>query len=147
VDAGSAYGEWNLSQAHLADEVLLVATNELTALQAVQRSLMYLDSNNVGRFKIRIVVNRYDKQAGLSREVIGTALQADVFHVMPSDYDAVQRALLDGKPVVAGTGLGKSIAALAEMLVPISERKAEAPAKKGSSPFGGLLSLFSRTSG
>ena len=62
VDAGSVYGDWNLSQAHLCDELLLIATNELTSLQAVQRSLSYLEANNIGRWKIRIVVNRYDKQ-------------------------------------------------------------------------------------
>ena len=34
LDTGSVYGEWNLSQAQIADEILLVTTNELTSLQA-----------------------------------------------------------------------------------------------------------------
>jgi pilus assembly protein CpaE len=140
VDAGSVYGDWNLSQAQLCDELLLVATNELTSLQAVQRSLGYLDANNIGRWKIRIIVNRYDKHVGLSRESIGTALHTDIYHVMPSDYDAVQRALIDGKPIPPGTTLGKSIVGLADRLA-----GREAPAKKSGS-LGGLLSLFSRTS-
>ena len=69
------YGDWNLSQARLADEILLVTTNELTALQAVQRALSYMDSNNIGRYKIRLIVNRYDRHVGLSKDVImATAL-------------------------------------------------------------------------
>lgn len=140
IDSGSAYGDWNLSQAHICDELLLMATNELTSLQAVQRSLSYLESNNVGRWKIRIVVNRYDKHIGLSRESIGTALQTDIYHVIPSDYDVIQRALIDGKPVPSGTNLGKSISRLVDNLT-----GTEIKAKKGSSALGGLLSLFSRT--
>src|SRR5258708_26947570 len=140
IDAGSVYGDWNLSQAQLCDELLLVATNELTSLQAVQRSLGYLDANNIGRWKIRIVVNRYDKHVGLSRESIGTALHTDIYHVMPSDYDAVQRALIDGKPIPPGTNFGKSLVGLADRLA-----GKESAAKKSGS-LGGLLSLFSRTS-
>ena len=68
LDTGGVYGDWNLSQAQLADEILLVTTNELTALQAVQRSLSYLDANNVGRHKLRLVVNRYDRHTGLSKD-------------------------------------------------------------------------------
>ena len=140
LDAGSVYGDWNLSQAHICDELLLVATNELTSLQAVQRSLSYLDANNVGRWKIHIVVNRYDKHIGLSRESIGTALNTEIYHVMPSDYDAVQRAMIDGKPVPPSTNLGKSIGGLADRLAGKT-----ATVKKNSS-LGSLMSLFSRTS-
>ena len=32
LDTGGVYGDWNLSQAQLADEILLVTTNELTSL-------------------------------------------------------------------------------------------------------------------
>ncbi len=140
IDAGSVYGDWNLSQAHICDELLLIATNELTSLQAVQRSLSYLEANNVGRWKIRIVVNRYDKHVGLSRDSIGTALHTEIYHVMPSDYDAVQRALIDGKPIPPGTNLGKSISGLADRLT------GKEQSSKKSSSLGGLLSLFSRTS-
>jgi pilus assembly protein CpaE len=140
IDSGSVYGDWNLSQAHVCDELLLIATNELTSLQAVQRSLNYLETNNVGRWKIRIIVNRYDKHIGLSRESIATALHTDIYHVIPSDYDAIQRALIDGKPVPPSTNLGKSINGLVDQLA-----GTEKPAKKPSS-LGGLMSLFSRTS-
>jgi len=141
LDTGSVYGEWNLSQARLADEILLVTTNELTALQAVQRALSYLDSNNIGRYKIRLIVNRYDRHVGLSKDVIGTALHADIFHILPTDYEAIQKALMEGKPLPANTNFGKGVAGLVDRLV----GGAEPAAKKGNS-LSGLLSLFSRTS-
>jgi pilus assembly protein CpaE len=141
LDTGGVYGEWNLSQAALADEILLVTTNELTALQAVQRALTYLDANNIPRYKLRLIVNRYDRHSGLSKDVIGTALHTDIFHIMPSDYEAIQKSLMEGKPLGPATSFGKSVVGLADRLA----GAAEPPNKKNSS-LSGLLSLFSRTS-
>jgi pilus assembly protein CpaE len=140
LDTGGVYGEWNLSQAQLADEILLVTTNELTALQAVQRALTYLDANNIGRYKLRLIVNRYDRHTGLSKDVIGTALHTDIFHIMPTDYEAIQKSLMEGKPLGPATSFGKSVIGLVDRLAGSSE-----PAKKNSS-LSGLLSMFSRTS-
>jgi pilus assembly protein CpaE len=140
LDTGGVYGEWNLSQAQLADEILLVTTNELTSLQAVQRALSYLDANNIGRFKLRLIVNRYDRHTGLSKDVIGTALHTDIFHIMPSDYEAIQKSLMEGKPLGPATSFGKSVIGLVDRLA----GSAEAPKKNSS--LSGLLSLFSRTS-
>jgi pilus assembly protein CpaE len=142
VDCGGVYGEWNLNIARAVNDVVLVATNELPALQAAQRALSYLDTNRVGRWKVRLVVNRYLQDVGLNREVIGTALHTDVFETLPSDYDAVQKALLDGKPIPASTVLGKAITHLAEKL----GGPAKAQPNKKSSSLSGLLNLFSKTS-
>ncbi len=140
LDAASVYGEWNMALARLADEVILVTTNELPALQAAQRALSYLDTNRIGRWKIRLVVNRYDRDVGLNKEVIGTALHTDVFHLIPSDTESVQRALMEGRPIPAGSAFGRNMIQLSDRL---SGR--EEPSKKNSS-LSGLLSLFSRTS-
>lgn len=140
IDSGGVYGDWNLSQARLATDLLLVTTNELPALQAAQRALSYLDTNRIGRWKIRLVVNRYHRDVGLSREVIGTALHTEVFDSLPSDYEAVQNALMEGKPIPTSTPFGKSIVSLADKLGGRSEG-----IKKPSS-LSGLLGLFSKTS-
>src|SRR3984885_13554969 len=141
LDTGGVYGDWNPSQPQLADEILLVTTNELTALQAVQRSLSYLDANNIGRFKVRLIVNRYDRHTGLSKDVIGTALHTEIFHILPADYEAIQKSLMEGKPLAPATSFGKSMIGLVERLAGSSE-----PLNKKGSSLSGLLSLFSRTS-
>jgi pilus assembly protein CpaE len=141
LDTSGVYGEWNLNAARAANELLLVTTNELPALQAAQRALSYLDTNRVGRWKIRLVVNRYLRDVGLSREVIGTALHTEVFETLPSDYEAVQKALMDGKPIPAGSPFGKGVLQLVDRL----GGKPQPAGKKGSS-LAGLLGLFSKTS-
>jgi pilus assembly protein CpaE len=140
IDAGGVYGEWNLNQARQANELLLVTTNELPALQAAQRALSYLDTNRIGRWKVRLVVNRYHRDVGLSREVIGTALHTEVFDSLPSDYEAVQHALMEGKPIPPSTPFGKGIMQLADRLGGRSE------SLKKPSSLGGLFGLFSKTS-
>jgi pilus assembly protein CpaE len=136
LDCNGAYGQWSLTVARLADELLLVTTNELPALQATQRALAYLDRNRVDRSKIRIVVNRYHKEIGLSRDVIEAALHSDVFHLIPSDYEDVQRALVEGRHIPAGSPVGRGLVTLAEKLS--GKDTAPAPTKSSS-----LSSLFS----
>jgi pilus assembly protein CpaE len=142
IDAGGVYGEWNLNQARMANELLLVTTNELPALQAAQRALSYLDANRIGRWKIRLIVNRYMRDVGLSREVISTALHTEVYDIFPSDYEAVQKSMMEGKPAPSSTSFGKSIMLLAEKL----SGQTETAKKKKSSSLGGLLGLFTKTS-
>ncbi len=140
LDTGSVYGNWNLNIARLANELLLVTTNELPALQAAQRALSYLDSNRIGRWKMRLLVNRYHRDVGLSREVIGTALHTEVFDILPSDYEAVQKSLMEGKPTPSNTAFGKSMMQLADRL------GGKVDTVKKASPLGGLLGLFSKSS-
>lgn len=140
LDAGSVYGPWNLSQAQAADEVLLVTTNELPALQAAQRALNYLESGRVGPSKTRLIVNRYSNDVGLSKEVIATALNSDIYHLIPSDFDAVQRGLMEGKQMLSNSAVGKGMAQLGDRLAGRSEVE-----RKSTSTLSGLLNLFSRT--
>lgn len=125
LDTNGPYGQWNVALARQCDELLLITTNELPSLQATQRALAYLDRNRVDRAKIKVVVNRYNKDIGLSREVIEAALHCDVTHLLTSDYDAVQRSLVDGKLVPPTCELGRGFQQLTARLLgkPIEEPK------------------------
>lgn len=136
LDIPGPHDQWGLSLARLCDELLLVTTNELPAVHATQNSLACLEHNGVSRSKIKLVVNRYNTDIGLSSEAIETSLDLKVFQRLPSDFEAVQKALMEGKPVPASTKVGKSIAELAERL---TGRKR---AHRKPSLFGGLFSVF-----
>jgi hypothetical protein len=86
-------------------------------------------------------VNRYLRDVGLSREVIGTALHTEVFETLSSDYEAVQKSLMEGKPIPTSSTFGKGVAQLVERL----GGKPDSAHKKTSS-LAGLLGLFSKTS-
>ena len=142
IDCGSAYGDWNLSLARLADEILLVTTNELPALQAAQRALAHFVRNKISRSKVRIVVNRYNRDLGLSKEMIETALKTEVFHLCSSDYESINRSLIDGKLIGNGSAFGKSLIALADKL---AGSEGTVPPVKNGSMFGSLLSKFRKS--
>jgi pilus assembly protein CpaE len=138
LDAGSPYGAMGLELVRLSDEVLLVTTTELGAVYGAKRALAHLRGNGVAKSKIRLVVSRWRGDVGFEREEIEAALDLAVFHVLPSDPQAIDAALIEGRPVASGSPFGKSLAELAARLwdrdVP--------PAKP--SPRKGLRLLFSR---
>ncbi len=123
---------------HAANELLLITTNELPALQAAQRALSYLEANKIGKWKTRLVVNRYQRDVGLNRDVIGTALHTEVFETIPSDYDAVQAAFMEGKSVATATPFGKGVVQLANRIG--GPEKNDGPKKATNS--GGLTGLL-----
>jgi pilus assembly protein CpaE len=126
VAISNPWSKWNQSILRNADEVILVTTNELPALQASQRVMAFLPTIGIPRDRCKLVINRYLREVGLSKE-------------------AVQRALIDGKPIAPGTAFAKSLAALAESLAgPVSKEAAAQNAPKKSSGIGSFLNLFSR---
>lgn len=147
VDLGSAYGEWALSALRASDEVFLVTTNELPALQSAQRVLNYYEGNLISRERLRLVVNRFNREVGLTEEMIETALQAEIYETIPSDYHGVQSALLDGKAILSSTAIGKSLTRISERILglDVEKRRKASEAARPARTLAGLFSLFSRT--
>jgi Flp pilus assembly CpaE family ATPase len=74
----------------------------------------------------------------LDREQIEAALGLRVLHVLPSDPQPVEDALIEGRPVAPGSLYGKSLAELAERLLDSPTTATKPSMRKG------LRSLFSR---
>ncbi|HWC95102.1 MAG TPA: hypothetical protein VG456_00095 [Candidatus Sulfopaludibacter sp.] len=110
--------------AALSDLVLPVTTNELAALHATSRALRRLNGI-VEPARLRLILNRYTPATGLKREDVKTALAVTPFATLCNDYDAIQSALLEGKPVPSGSRFGASVQALCRQLThhPPAERK------------------------
>ena len=123
--------------AQLCDDLILVTTNELPALHATQRAIAHLERKDIDRSKIKLVVNRYNADLGLDQEAIETALNVDVFHLLPSDSDSLQKALLEGKAVASNTALGKNFVSMAGRF---GGRQAEKV--KRQSLLSGIFSIF-----
>jgi pilus assembly protein CpaE len=120
--------------AALADEVLLATSNDLAALHATRRAREWLEKNSVDSTRLKLLVTRYTPSAGLKRDEVESALKAQPYAVLPHDWDAVQSALLDGRPVAPGSPFGRAVHSLAEKLL------GKQPAAGKRSSFFGLLS-------
>jgi len=118
--------------AGLADVVLVVTTNELAALHATSRGLRLL--NGAGDpAKVRLILNRYTPATGLKREDVKTALSLAPFAVLCNDYEAIQTALLDGKPAAES----RFAASVQELCRQLSDKPAVG--KSGNSWISSLL--------
>jgi pilus assembly protein CpaE len=144
LDTGNPYSPWTMELTHQSDEILLVTTNELTALRSAQRVLANFGRNRVDRSKVKLIVNRYNTEIGLNQEAIETALRCDVFHVIPSDYESVNEALVSGKPIAISTSFGKSVTQLAERLAGVKESPKKTAAKTARVT-GFFTSMFTRS--
>ena len=116
--------------AAIADQILVVTTNELAALHATRRAIDYLDQSLRERSRIRLIVNRYIPATGIRHEDLKTALQVEPFAMLGNDYESMQTALLEGKPAPPDSRFGLGIQALARQL-----RGEILPEKKVAFPF------------
>ena len=121
--------------ASLSDEILLVTTNELGAQHATKRSVDCLARSGVPGDRVKLVVTRYTPHTGLKSGDLETALQVAPFALLSNDYDAVQKAVLEGSPVSSGSHFARSVHDLVQRLL----GKSNTPQKR--SPLFGLLSL------
>lgn len=142
ADCGSAYGAWNLSIVQRATAAVLVTTNELPALEAAQRVLSYWEDRGIDIAKVRLVVNRYKREVGVSEDLIGRALGCEVFAIIPSDYESVQNSLMEGRPIAGSGAVGKALAELTRKLIGAAVRAAQEEKKQA----GGLFARFRKAS-
>jgi Flp pilus assembly CpaE family ATPase len=81
--------------------------------------------------RLLLIVNRYTPSTGLKRDEVETALKLAPYALLANEYDLVQQAVLEGRPLGAATRFARGVHALAEGLAGGGE-----PAKKRTSLFG-----------
>ncbi len=100
----------------LTGDLILVTTNELSALHATRRAIEYLERSGITRDRIKLVLNRYTPHTGIKREDVRTVLQLDPITALANDYQAIQRAILEGRPLPETLSFSRSVANLARTL-------------------------------
>jgi pilus assembly protein CpaE len=139
LDTGSPYSVLGLQLLKSSHEILLVTTTTFGSIYGARRALRYLSDNNASLSKVRLVLRHWRRESGLEQEEIESALGMSIYHVLPSDPQSVEDALLEGRPVSPGSPYGKSLAELASRVLQRDAEDARRP-----SPLKGLRSLFSR---
>ena len=141
VDAGSHLDPRSLAVMELADNLILVVTPELPALQAVHTMLEYLHETGSTAPEATVVLNELFAHQMLTPADIEGALGRRIAVRIPHDAYAFQRAVNEGNPVVrtaASSAAGQRFLELAA-LVQGEDAPASTPERRR-----GLLSRFPR---
>jgi pilus assembly protein CpaE len=103
-----------------ADLILLVTTQDISAIKNANDFLMLADASGViHRNQILFLMNRYDKRVGISPERVGESLRQPIVASLPIDDHMVTNSIIRGVPFFLDNKnhpLTKSIITLAETI-------------------------------
>jgi pilus assembly protein CpaE len=115
-----------------ADIVLLVFRLDFASLRNARRTIQHLDRLGIDRDRLRLVVNRYGQPKEVPYAKAEEALGLKIFHYVPDDPKAVNRANNNGVPVVTespSTRVSKSVTKLA---ISVNGRHKKEPAARAN---------------
>jgi pilus assembly protein CpaE len=129
IDIGQSLNPLTIHALDYSDAICMVVRQNLLYLHGGRRMLDIFRELGYPPGKVRVVVNQYDKNAGINLRTLEQTLGAKVAHQLPRDEKQVNEALNRGVPLVntaRDSALAQGIRLLAEMLWP-----AVAEARKG----------------
>jgi pilus assembly protein CpaE len=100
-----------------ATVIAVVSSQEPSAVRGAAATVAML-RQRYGAQRLRVVINRYEKNGPVSAEDIASIVGEPVACLIPNDYRAAARAITDGRPIVTEEGrLAKALRAAATELV------------------------------
>ncbi len=120
ADLDHSFREEQLVVLRQADIILVVFRLEFSSLRNVRRTLEHLESLEIDRDKIRLVVNRYGQAQEVTSAKAMEALGRKIAHYIPEDAKAVNRANNHGVPVVVEAPTAKVSKSLAQLAMSVN---------------------------
>ncbi|MET0656802.1 MAG: AAA family ATPase [Steroidobacteraceae bacterium] len=128
-----------------AQHIVVVLQQSMTALRDAGRMLQWMRAElSLGRERLCVVVNRYDKAASITLDNIRSALSCDDPVVIPNDFRTVSECVNSGVPLLdhaRGSAIAKAIMTLESRLGGISTTESSGLLSR---TFSSLLSGRSR---
>lgn len=97
VDCGSGLDEATVTACSVADTILLVCNPDVPSVKNAWRRLNFLDRIGIDRESVRLVVNRWGKNAGITLKDIETNLGVPVAATIADDPQNVPQAINVGQ--------------------------------------------------
>jgi len=101
LDLPSNWTNWSLSLVARSDLVLLVTEMSVAGLNRAKRQLRLLESQDLTNLDVRLIVNRYDKNAArtIRPSDVREALGRDIAYTISNDYPLMRAAIDRGVPI------------------------------------------------
>jgi pilus assembly protein CpaE len=99
IDCAPGLNAYNVGAIDRADAVYLVAAPEVPSIRNLVRYLEHLKRFNCPKEKTRVVINRYDKRAGVRSDQIEKTIRMPISFLVPNSYAEVVGAINLGTPI------------------------------------------------
>jgi pilus assembly protein CpaE len=137
VDLGRSVSALSLGFINEIDELYLVGTIEMPALQQLKQVIQGCMDAGFPRSRLRLVMNRMPKRSDLGNAEVQKALGIPIYEKLPNDYPSLYEAYAEGNLLGANSELGKALGAFAWKIAGVQAKEKE----KGKSRVN--LSIFS----
>jgi pilus assembly protein CpaE len=121
VDGGHSLGRITSKTLEMSDRVLLISIMSLPCLSNTNKLLESFRTLGYPRKeKIKIVVNRYEKNSEISLKDAEESVHSNIFWTLPNSYKTTMAAINQGKPLSAvapNSSITKSLKKLADTLM------------------------------
>jgi pilus assembly protein CpaE len=140
ADLPPALNAENLTVIQECDQLYLITVAEVAAIRNVVRQLEYFSSRGIAREKIRVVLNRYQKNNVVTDAQIEKVIEQKIFWRVPNQYPQVVKTIHEGDPIaqLSSSEVTRNLKEWAETF----GKKAGLEVKKKEG--GGLLGLWNR---
>jgi pilus assembly protein CpaE len=131
VDTASHLGELNLEAIELATRVIVLTALNITTIKDTKLTLKVLESLNVERDRILVVLNRCDAHSEFNREAVENSLRFPIALQIAHDPRVVGTSVNRGAPFVSASPeaeISRNIRELVSRLVPLDLPRSEAVA-------------------
>lgn len=149
VDTAPSFREANLVALDKADLILMITLPEIAVLESTAKGLdVLLERLEYPKEKVQVILNRSDSVQGLSHSEIAASLGQPLYHLIPSDGQALVAAANVGIPLVLKrSGKGPAAEALIRLAALVSgEEPPQGPQQpepvQKAPAGGGLRRLF-----
>lgn len=132
VDCGSGLDEATVTACSVADTILLVCTPDVPSVKNAWRRLNFLDRIGVDREAVRLVVNRWGKNAGITLKDIETNLGVPIAATIADDPQNVPQAINVGQLLRDFQGKSPAADDISEAIALITEGLAQVQSSGGS---------------
>jgi pilus assembly protein CpaE len=100
IDCAPGLTGLNVAAVQTADEVGLVATQELPAIRNLSRYLEHFVRFSFPAERVKVIINRYSKKGAITTEQIERALKKPIHLAVPNSYAEVMAAINSGTPIM-----------------------------------------------
>jgi pilus assembly protein CpaE len=100
IDCAPGLTGLNVAAVQTADEVGLVATQELPAIRNLSRYLEHFVRFSFPAERVKVIINRYSKKGAITTEQIERALKKPIHLAVPNTYAEVMAAINSGTPIM-----------------------------------------------